>query len=178
MSARFSEANGPSLTPPSRVVKTTSYGPGALSQRIQLTRDSFANRSRVAAGARAERLRELLPRVDRELAIRVAEVVLDRLRAEEERRRGLPRRPSLGEQERDLELLRRQLVERARLPAPGRLAGRGQLRPRELRPRRGTEVVEDADRPPEALARVATPTGAPEASAVGELGARGLEHVR
>src|SRR4029079_510708 len=123
MSARLSDANGPSLTPPSRVVKTIWYGPGALSQRIQLTRDSFANRSRLAAGARAERLRELLPRVDRELPVRVAEGVLDRLRAEEERGRGLAGRPALGEQERDLELLRRQLVDGARLAAPRRLAG-------------------------------------------------------
>src|SRR4051794_11536932 len=200
MSARFSEANGPSLTPPSRVVKTTSYGPGALSQRIQLTRDSFANRSRLAAGARAERLRGLLARVDRELAVRVAEGVLDRLRAEEERRRRLTGRPALGEQARALELLRRapvpparlaapgrrpvgeegrglELVRRGpvartRLGAPGRLAGGAPPRPRQLRRGRRAEIVDHADRARQALAGVDAPPRAPQAGAVGEPGSR------
>ena len=55
------------------------------------------------------------------------EVVLDGLRAEEHRRRGLPRRLSLGEQPSDLALLRGQLVEGARVAPARRLARRLEL---------------------------------------------------
>src|SRR5262249_4508309 len=117
-------------------------------------------------------------RVDRELPVRVSQVVLDGLRAEEERRRSLTRRLAVGEEERDLELLRRQLVERRRDAAPGRLAGRRQLGAGKLAPRDGAELVEDLESCPELLAGVLTTSCAPQPPAEDEVGAGALEHVR
>ena len=74
-----------------------------------------------------QRLGELLARVDVELQVDVAQVVLDRLRAEEQRGGGLPRGLAAGQQQRDLQLLRGQLVDRARVAPPQRLAGRREL---------------------------------------------------
>src|SRR5215211_7376043 len=64
----------------------------------------------LASGAplvlRREPLGELVARVDAELPVGVAEVVLDGLRAEEELGRRLARREAAREHEPDLELLR------------------------------------------------------------------------
>ena len=61
--------------------------------------------------------REFVARVDAELLVHVAQVVLDGLRAQEQRGRGLPGGLPPGEQDGDLQLLRGQLVERVRVPA-------------------------------------------------------------
>src|SRR5437016_7370260 len=108
-------------------------------------------RVRLAAPLRAQRPRELVARSDAELPIDVPQVILDRLRAEEEPRGGLARRAAAGEQQRDLELLGRQVSERAGVAAPRRLSGRGELGARELRPRRRSKPVEELERAPELL---------------------------
>ena len=54
-------------------------------------------------------------------------------------------RPPLGEEQPDLQLLRCQRVEGARVPAARRLARRGELRRRLLRPRLGADPVEELD---------------------------------
>src|SRR5437016_14264068 len=96
-------------------------------------------RVRLAAPLRAQRPRELVARPDAELPIDVPQVVLDRLRAEEEFRGGLARRAAAGEEQRDLELLGRQVSERAGVAPPRRFPGGAQLGARKLRPRRRTE---------------------------------------
>src|SRR4051812_17706766 len=91
---------------------------------------------------RPERRRELVARMDAELPIHVTKVVLDRLGTEEERRGSLARRFPLGEETRDLQLLRCEIVERARVAAARRLASGRELRPSLLGPRTGAERLE------------------------------------
>src|SRR6476619_1754900 len=83
--------------------------------------------------------------MDIELSVDVPEVVLDRLRAEERRRCRLASRSPLCQQERDLELLRCQLVQRRDVAPPGRLSRRVELRACELCPRRRADLVEGVD---------------------------------
>ena len=87
--------------------------------------------------------RELLARVDPELQVDVAQVVLDRLGAQEQRRGGLARGPAGGEHQGDLQLLGCQLVDRVGLTAAKRLAGRLELGPCPLGPRLSVECAED-----------------------------------
>ena len=70
---------------------------------------------------------ELLARVDPELAVDRGEVVLDRLGADEDRRSGLARGHPVREQPCDLQLLRREVVERRVVAPPRGLPGRRQL---------------------------------------------------
>ena len=58
---RFSEANGPSLTPPSRVEKATSYGPGG---RQRIMRAAASRPRRAATCARSGPGRRLRRRAD------------------------------------------------------------------------------------------------------------------
>ena len=60
--------------------------------------------------------RQLGPRVDPELLVDVAQVILDRLRTEEQLARGRPGGEALTEQQRDLDLLRGELIKRADVP--------------------------------------------------------------
>src|SRR3954467_8512561 len=94
---------------------------------------AFLHHARYAAGR--DRRGELLPGGDAELAVHVAQVVLDRLRAEKQRRRSLACGAPFGEEDGDLELLRREVVEGARIAATGGLAGGCQLGARKLGPR-------------------------------------------
>src|SRR2546423_10240403 len=103
---------------------------------------------RLTAPLRGQRPRELVARPDAELPIDVPQVVLDRLRAEEEPRGGLARRAAAGEEQRDLELLGCQVSERAGVAAPRRFTGGRQLGARKLRPRRRSKPVEELERAP------------------------------
>src|SRR3954452_19946619 len=103
---------------------------------------------------RRERRRELVARMDAELPIHVTQVVLDRLGTEEERRGSLARRLPLGEETRDLQLLRREVVEGARVAAARRLARGRQLRPSLLGPRMRAELLEHRQSLAQLLARM------------------------
>ena len=93
--------------------------PGAVGAKVGRRRRG-RDAGRQARHARHEnRLAQLLAGVDPELLVDVAQVVLDGLRAEEDRRGRLARRPALREQLRDLQLLRGELVERAGVAPPG-----------------------------------------------------------
>ena len=122
--------------------------------------------------------RELRAAADVELAVDLAEVVLDRLRREEQRGRHLAVRHALRDEERDLQLVRRQpRAGRLRAP-PRRRARRAQLRHRALAPRRRAEPLERRQRRPQRLARLGTRLRAPQALAVRELRPRELERHR
>src|SRR5580700_3856948 len=95
-----------------------------------------------SAGLPGERERELLAGVDAQLQVHVTQVILDRLRAEEQRRGGFARRLATGQQDGDLQLLRGQLVDRARVAAAERLAGRGELRACAVGPRVRSQRLE------------------------------------
>jgi hypothetical protein len=130
----------------------------------------------VARGA-VQPLREFLAGVDTESLVDVPEVVLDRLGAEEQRGRGFPRRLPPGEQQRDLQLLRRQIVEGARVPGPARFAGGRELGAGPLSPGPGVEAVEGVHRRAELLAGQHPVPGPAQPLPVGQPGARGFEHV-
>ncbi len=89
---------------------------------------------------------ELVPSGDPELPVDAPQVVFDRLRAEEERRCGLPGRAALGRKQCDLQLLWRRLCGACRVRSPDGLPAGGQLRTGDLAPWLGPEVVEDIDR--------------------------------
>src|SRR3954463_15398763 len=72
--------------------------------------------------------RKLLARVDPELPVDVAEVVLDGLRAQEQLGRRLARGVPVGEEHADLELLRGELVEARRVAPTCALAGGKEFR--------------------------------------------------
>ena len=127
---------------------------------------------------RGQRLRQLVAGVDAELLVDVAQVVLDGLRAEEQRGRGFPGRLARGEQQRDLQFLRRQLLQRAGVPPPEGLAGRGELGAGPVGPGTGVEVIERVRRRAELLAGQDPVPGPPQALPVGQPRARGLERVR
>src|SRR5580692_2376181 len=91
---------------------------------------------------RGERPGQLRARVQAELAVDVPQVVLDGLRAEEQGRRGLPGRAAGGEQERDLQFLRRELLDGTGGSPAQRLAGRRELGPRAVGPRAGAQALE------------------------------------
>src|SRR3954454_19485036 len=87
--------------------------------------------------------RQLDARGDAELGVDLAQVVLDRPPAEEQPRGDLRVAQAVVDDELgDLELLRGEVVERARVALAGRLAGRAQLGPRALGPRLGPEPLE------------------------------------
>src|SRR4051794_10734570 len=147
-------------------------------------RDAMAARFAFASGAPpsvvtlvVQLSRKLLARVDPELSVHVAQVVLDGLRAEEELGRSLPRRVPVGEEHADLELLRGQLVEAGGIAPPRALARGKELRARPLGPRRGSEPVERLERRAELLARIDALTRPAQELAEAELRARLLEAV-
>src|ERR1700733_10797507 len=101
----------------------------------------------------AEPLREFLTGVDSESLVDVAEVVFDGLRAEEQRGGGFPRGSPAGEQQRNLELLRCQVVDACAVVAPPvRFTGSCEFRPGTVGPRPGTESVEVVHRRAQLLA--------------------------
>src|SRR5262245_25933528 len=119
--------------------------------------------------------------VDVELAVDARQMELDRLRAEKERRRNVAVRLSLSDLQRDLELLRGQLLGRREVASGDRLSARSQLAACLLRPGSRAEPVEELDRAAQMLTRLDAAPGAPEPLPVEELrpravggGARGL----
>jgi hypothetical protein len=92
---------------------------------------------------------QLGSRADAELAVDLGEVELDRLRRQEERGAGLAVRGPLGDEERDLELLRGQLVRSRRPPGADGDAGGGEFGPRAAHPGSGVELQERRVRGPE-----------------------------
>src|SRR3954471_18125061 len=125
-----------------------------------------------------EGLRELVAGVDVELHVDVAEVVLDRLGAEEQRRGGLARRLARGEQEPDLQLLGRERVDRAWLAPAQRLARGRELRAGAVGPRPRVEALERLPRRAPLLAGAHPLARATQSLAVGQPRARRLEAVR
>src|SRR5580698_9279524 len=108
-------------------------------RRLNVTCPSGRCRLAVAA----DPLREFLTGVDSESLVDVAEVVFDGLRAEEQGGGGFPRRSPAGEQQRNLELLRRQVVDAcADVTPPVRFSGSCEFRPGTVGPGPGTESVE------------------------------------
>src|ERR1700729_3353072 len=102
----------------------------------------------------AEPPREFLTGVDCESLVDVAEVVFDGLRAEEQRGGGFPRGPPAGEQQRNLELLRCQVVDGCAVVAPPvRFTGSCEFGPGTVGPGSGTESVEVVHRRAQLLAR-------------------------
>src|SRR4051794_23938507 len=107
--------------------------------------------------------RELAARRAAELAVDAAQVVLDRLRAEVELRRGLSGRQARGELEGDLQLARRQLVERARIALARRLSRCRELEARALGPGLGAQPAECRVGVAQVRARVAAAADASQA---------------
>src|SRR4029077_20113764 len=106
------------------------------------------------------------------------EVIFDRFRAEVESCRRLTRRGAISERERNLELLRRELLPVAIVAHARGLAARLQLGHRTLSPRRCAQLVERLERRAQVLARLdARSTAAPRLAEV-KLGARPFEGVR
>src|SRR5919204_673410 len=91
--------------------------------------------------------RELRARRDPELGEDVSQVVVDRPRGQEEVRRDLLVREAVGDEPRDLQLLWRQVVDRARVALPRRLARRAQLGACAFGPRFRAEALEALEGP-------------------------------
>jgi hypothetical protein len=104
-------------------------------------------------------------------------VVLDRLRAEEQRGGGLPGRAAPGQAQRDLQLLGCQVVEGRHIPSSCGLTGSGELGPGHRRPRVGAKAVEDVDRGAQLLTGPEPLPLPPEAGTVGQVRAAGFERV-
>src|SRR5919108_1886390 len=139
-------------------------------------------RGRHLGGDRERSLRreppdQLTARVDVELAVDPAEMELDGLVAEEQGRGDFLVRPSLGDPEGDLQLLRRQPLALARRPSPEPFAAGAQLGARAIFPRRGAESLERLERCPELPARHDAPAGPTETLAEAELRASPPEDV-
>ena len=125
---------GPAVRADPRTSGGRRSTPEPAPQRGRSTISSAVAPSPVAVAIAAV---ELAAGADGELAVDVAQVVLDGLRAEEERGRGLAGRPAVGQQQRDLQLLRRQLVDAC--------SGRGGARSRRSRrARRGRRSAHGA----------------------------------
>src|SRR5262249_23468986 len=121
---------------------------------------------------------QILARVDAELLVDVAQVVFDRLRAQKQGRCGLAGRLTCGEQQRDLELLRRQLVDGGRFAAAECLAAGLNLAVCSLCPRTRVEALKGLHGHPELLAGSHPVPRSAQTLAVGQSRARGLERVR
>src|SRR5262249_24079374 len=122
-----------------------------------------------------KRVAQVAAALDSELHEDLAEVVLDRARADEQLRADLGVRESVASQQRDLQFLGGQGVARVRGPAARGLTGRGQLAARPLRERFGPDAAEALVRGAQNLARVGATVLAPEPLAVHELTARELD---
>src|SRR4051812_34080200 len=125
----------------------------------------------------SERRRELVARMDSELPIHVTQVVLDRLGTEEKRRGSLTRGLPLGEETRDLQLLRREVVERARVAAASGLARGRKLRASLLGPRARAERFEHPQSLAQLLARSDALPRTSEARAASQARDSALESV-
>src|SRR5262245_14935990 len=124
-----------------------------------------------------EQSSEFGARAQAELQVDAVQVLLDGLRTEKERGGSLTVAHASGDDESDLELLRRQSIR----PRLGRradvLAARAQLCARALAPWRRAEPLERRERSPELLARRDLLAGPPKTLPEGELGASACEGV-
>src|SRR5262245_25545894 len=121
---------------------------------------------------------ELRPRGDAELREDLAQVVLDRARAEEELSGDVLVGVTLADEPRDLQLLRCQVGERARVAPPRGLARCSELGPGALGPRLCPEPLEGVKRAAQVLAGVAAAALATQELPEKQLGAGAVERVR
>src|SRR4029453_9246570 len=105
-------------------------------------------------------------------------VRLDRLGAQKKPRGDVPVGQAGGDEPRNLELLRGQLVEGRRVAPTRTLPGRPELRPCTIGPELGADGLEALKGGPEALAGVSAALQPPQQLAVAELGSRALPWVR
>ena len=102
-------------------------------------------------------------------------MVVDRARTEVELRADLAVGQPVGDEARDLELLRRELAERRRVALPGALTACPQLSARTVLSRRDPEPVERLECGTEVWTSIDPPPLAAQPFAVQQLGARALE---
>src|SRR5262249_4231329 len=142
------------LIPPKPAPTTTTLGRLVESLSAMLTTLGRSQQGRISETTGSAELEpgELHPRGDPELREHVPEVEVDRPRAQEELRGDRLVRRAPGDQLRDLELLRGQPVQRARVVALRSEPAAAQLDPRTLCPRGGAELVERPDRTAEMAA--------------------------
>src|SRR5262249_10202004 len=110
-----------------------------------------------------------------ELAEDLAQVIVDRARAQVELFRDLPVGHPRRDQTGDLELLRRQLVKCRRVALPCLLARGAQLAFSALLPRRRSDLAEEVGCPPQMLPRLTPVAVAPQPFTVEQLGAGHME---
>src|SRR5215210_2558771 len=125
-----------------------------------------------------ERRRQLRARTEAELLEDVAQVRLDRVRAQEELGRNFLVCESLGNEARDRQLLRRELGPRRGDATARALTRRNQLSLRAVGPRGRPEVGEDIESLAHSLSRFEPPLRAAQALAVTEERARAIERTR
>src|SRR5438046_3168737 len=118
---------------------------------------------------------ELRPGAHAQLPVDAAEVRLDRLRAQEERRARLLVCRAARDDESDLKLLGGQLLGRVRVAPPRRLAAGCELRSCALAPGGCAQTLEGLQGLTQRLSCLSAPLGAAETLAEAELGARALE---
>src|SRR5262249_36352890 len=109
-------------------------------RRVLARRQGSGRHPRVSLAQR--KTGKLGARLDAELAEHVAEGGIDRARGEEELRGNLLVGEPLGDEARDLNLLRRELVDSARVTLARGLARGAKLGASPVRPRLGTEALE------------------------------------
>ena len=119
--------------------------------------------------------RELVARRDRQLREDPAQVVVDGALAEEQLRRDVPVGGTACDEAGDLDLLGRQLVDRARIPLAGRLAAGAQLAVRALCPWRRTDALELVQGGSQMLTSLYAPARTAQVLAVEQLGAGSVE---
>ena len=112
---------------------------------------------------------------DAELREDVAEVVVDRPRREKQLGGDLLVGEPLCDEAGDLQLLWRQLIDRARVALARRLAGGAQLGARSLGPGLGSEALEPLERSAQLHTRVGAAALAPEMLAVEQLDTSEIE---
>src|SRR3954471_24342661 len=114
---------------------------------------------------------ELAARRDRQLREDPAQVVVDGALAEEQLRRDVPVGGTACDEAGDLDLLRRQLVDGARIPLAGRLAAGAQLAVRALGPGRRTDALELGQRGSQMVTSLHPPACPAQVLAEQQLGA-------
>src|SRR5262249_19557028 len=167
------------LIPPKPAPTTTTLGRLAGRFSAMPTTLGRPQQGRIGETAGSAELEpsELHPRGDPELREHVPEMEVDRPRTQEELCGDLLVRRAAGDQVGDLELLRGQSAQRARVVALRCESAAAQLDPRALCPRGGAELVERLDRAAEMAASLASLPCPPERLAGQEPRAGGVERV-
>src|SRR3954451_22429221 len=120
---------------------------------------------------------ELVARRNRQLREDLAQVVIDGALAEEQLRRDFPVGGTACDEARDLDLLRRQLVDRARIPLARRLAAGAKLTARTLGPWRRPNALELGQRGSQRVASLPPPARTAQMLAEQQLGAGSVERA-